>query len=236
MLDAASYPALWALYDATGVRPEWLLPTLQIESGLDPSVPNAQGYPYYGLNQIAGSALQAQGIDPTDYLTWPASQQIARVVGPYVASQVATYGALRSGLKVYLANFYPAALPSSGSLAAHVVCKPARPCVPHDPDPYCANAALDVDHSGCITVGDLATLVQRAAQSPAVAAAIASAYRVRPGQPTNPTYGLDYGAVVASASSTGHAVVIAGVAAAAVYYAAPAWRWLRRRAVRSARS
>ena len=52
---------------------------------------------------------------------------------------------------------------------------------------------------------------------------------MRPGEPTDPTYGLDYVTVAStSAGVTGsHAVIVAGVAAA-VFYGAPAWRWLRR--------
>lgn len=193
MLDAASYPVLWQISDATGVRPEWLLPVLYNESGLDPSVANGQGYPYYGLNQISGGWLSQHSITPSDYLTWPASEQLQTVVKAYMAQQIANYGPLRSGTKVALANFYPAALKGASSLTANVLCRPARACTTPDSDAYCANQGLDADHSGCITVGDLATWVRRAAMTPAVRSAIAAAYALRPSEvQSDPTLGYDF--------------------------------------------
>lgn len=193
MLDAASYPMLWQIYDATGVRPEWLLPVLYNESGLDPSVANGHGYPYYGLNQISGSWLTQHAIAPADYLAWPASEQLQNVVKAYMAQQIAHYGPLRSGTKVALANFYPAALKTASSLAANVVCRPARPCTTPDSDAYCANQALDADRSGCITVSDLAAWVRRAAMTSTVRSAIAAAYALRPGEvQSDPTLGYDF--------------------------------------------
>lgn len=194
-LDAASYAALWQLYDATGVRPEWLLPVLWSESGLDPSISNLAGYPYYGINQISGSWLAQHGIAVGDYLTWPASEQISTVVTPYVAAQISQFGALQSGARVYLANFYPAALPSARSLGSHVVCRPAGGCgSPPFSNAYCANQGLDADGSGCITVQDLAVFVSRAASKPAVKAAIAQCYAVRPWEvQSDPALGYDFG-------------------------------------------
>ena len=194
MLDAASYPALWQLSDATGVRPEWVLPVLYNESGFNPAASNAAGYPYYGLNQISGNWLAQHGVATGDYLRWPASEQLRTVVAPYLAQQIARYGALRSGTKVALANFYPAALATASSLASTVVCKPGRPCHTKDSDAYCANQALDLDHSGCITVGDMARWVRRAAMTPAVRSAIAAAYALRPREvQSDPALGYDFG-------------------------------------------
>jgi hypothetical protein len=198
MLDAASFPVLWQISDATGVRPEWLLPVLYNESGFEPSRPNDQGYPYYGLNQIAGTWLADHGIGVSDYLTWPASEQLSTVVLPYVANQVAKYGALRSGVKVALANAYPAALAHASNLSSTVYCKPAGGCpVGRSSDAYCANAGLDFDKSGCVTIKDLATWVRRAATATPVRSAIASAYALRPSEvQSDATLGYDYRAPV----------------------------------------
>ena len=40
----AAADALWALYDATGIRPEWILPVLYSESGFNPAIVNSLGY------------------------------------------------------------------------------------------------------------------------------------------------------------------------------------------------
>ena len=85
MVDAAFAAALWnPFYAKTGIRPEWIVPVLASESGLNPAVQNLQGYPYYGINQISATYLQARGIDPQSYLGWSASQQLVQVVTPYM--------------------------------------------------------------------------------------------------------------------------------------------------------
>ena len=235
-LDAASFAALWKLYDATGVRPEWLLPVLWTESGFNPAIPNAQGYAYYGLNQISGTWLAQHGIAVNDYLTWPASQQIAQVVTPYVAQQVGSFGALQSGARVYLANFYPAALATAKTLDAQIVCKPAGGCPPagtHSSSAYCANAGLDADHSGCITLGDLAAFVGRAASGSSVKSAIASCYALRPWETeSDPALGYDFGPkpapLSAPAASNGLRVFEVVVMASAIAGLVTAWPSVRR--------
>ena len=107
-VDSAFSNALWNMYAKTGIRPEFLIPVLFSESGLNPAIQNFQGYPYYGINQINGTYLQRLGIDPSTYLTWSASQQLASVVTPYMQAQIAAFGPLRSGTRVYQANFLPA--------------------------------------------------------------------------------------------------------------------------------
>lgn len=183
-LDQASYPALWQIADATGIRPEWLLPTLQLESGLNPGVANQAGFPYYGISQINGDFLAAIGVTPDDYLTWPASQQLQRVVLPYMQSAVNRYGPLRSATRVYQANFLPGTLATATSLGSVLA---ARGSAVYD-----ANIGLDSNRDGVITVQDLAD--EMAKQLPAVQGAIANAYAVRPGEfPRDAVYGDDFG-------------------------------------------
>jgi hypothetical protein len=189
MLDAAAYAVLWQISDATGVRPEWLLPVLYSESGLDPSRANDAGAPYYGLNQIYGGTLQARGIDPATYLTWPASEQLQQIVWPYIAGQVSKFGPLHSATRVYQANFLPATLDSATTLNSVIASKQ------HDPNHfYSSNSGLDFTHSGSITVADLAHFVDRSAQTSAVQTAIAKTYALRPGErPHDVVYGDDFG-------------------------------------------
>jgi hypothetical protein len=190
-LDAASYPALWAITAQTGVRPEWVLPVLYAESGLNPAIPNQAGEPFYGLNQISAAWLKNIGVTPEDYLTWPASQQLTTVVGPYIANQVKNYGPLRSGVRLYQANFLPATLNTAKHLTDVVTAAPS----PY----YTHNAGLDPKGKGNITVQDLANFVARAAATQTVKDAIAQAYSIDAsgsnphGPETDPVYGEDFG-------------------------------------------
>jgi hypothetical protein len=184
-LAAAALAALWSLYDATGIRPEWVLPTLWIESGFDPSVQNAQGAPYYGIGQTSAGDIAALGSTPADFLTWSQADQLTRAVGPYFTRLVASYGPLRSGVRVYQANFQPATLQRVRALF-QVVAWRGSPA-------YEYNRGLDALRDGAITMSDLGIVVERAARRPEVMAAIAAAYVLRPDEtPTNPTLGAEY--------------------------------------------
>ena len=178
--------ALWALADRGGPRPEYLLPVLYYESGFNPSVPNQAGYPYYGLNQIAGSWLAARGIDVNDYLTWSASRQLSEVVTPYMLDQIAYGGSLNSGARTYQAEFLPATLRTAKTLSS-VLTRAGESA-------YNANAGFDWDHKGYITVADMAHAVSLMAAKPAVQQAIAQTYALRPGETSrDPVLGTDFG-------------------------------------------
>ena len=183
----ASADALWSIYNSTGVRPEWLIPVLAYESGLNPGVANAAGYPYYGLNQIAGSQLQARGIDPADYLTWPASRQLSTVVGPYIAGQVKSFGPLQSATRVYQANFLPATLKTATWLGDVIATRGDAY--------YGPNAGLDQSGKGFITTEDLAQVMTKAAAEAGAMSALAQTYARAPvdvGGPYDAVYGLDF--------------------------------------------
>lgn len=186
--DDSALQATWALYDQTGIRPEWILPVWHLESGLDASKPNAEGYPYYGLNQIAASTLSAQGIDPASYLTWSAADQISKVISPWLAGVQTRYGPMRSATRVYQGNFLPATLPTVRGLSQIVA-----PYGTGRGSSYAANAnALDPLKHGAITLSDLAYVMSLHASSPAVRAALARAYQLRPNEkPHGAVYGDD---------------------------------------------
>lgn len=221
-VDAGFSAALWSLYNKTGIRPEWIVPVLASESGLNPAISNLQGYPYGGINQIAYSYLQARGIDPTTYLTWSASQQLNGVVTGYMQAQVAAFGPLRSGTRVYQSNFLPITLKTATSLDSVLAVKPAGGCgTGRTSNIYCANPGLDYTKKGTITVGDLAHFVGKQAALPYVKAVIANAYAAAPagvGPETDPVYGLDFqGQTTTSAPSSWTApLVLAGSAIAAM--------------------
>ena len=162
--------ALWALYDAGGPRPEYVLPVLWAESNFSPSVTNSLGYS--GVNQASTTLLQAYGIDPSAYTAWPASQQIAKVVTPFWLAIVKAHGPLNSGTRVYQANFLPATLGVATELTS-ILAGPGGSV-------YAANSGLDYQHTGAIRVSDMAHSVAMAASNPQVQAAIASTYALRP--------------------------------------------------------
>ena len=197
MVDAAFAATLWNPFFAkTGIRPEWIVPVLASESGVNPAKPNAQGYPYYGINQISGTYLQARGIDPQTYLTWSASQQLAQIVTGYMQAQIGAFGALQSGTRVYQSNFLPATLKTATSLDSVIATRPAAGCPAGKSSSfYCANQVFDWNKQGVITVGDLAHYVALSANQSYVKNIIASAYAVAPagvGPETDPVYGLDF--------------------------------------------
>jgi hypothetical protein len=192
MLDQpASGQAFWDIYDQTGIRPEWLIPVLAFESGLNPAIPNLTGHPYYGINQIGGTWIANHlGISPDEYLTWPASKQLSLAVLPYMRDIVQRYGPLKSGIRVYQANLGPATLATSPGLDDAIYVAPS-------PE-YEANLGFDTGLKGKITPRDLGVAVAGQMKHAYVRQAIADAYALRPFEKqtdavTGNEYGLNYG-------------------------------------------
>jgi hypothetical protein len=185
-LSAAAVAAVWGLYDKTGIRPEWLLPTLHIESGFDPSLPNAAGSPYYGIAQNGLRDITAAGAaDAADYLTWSAEDQLARVVTPYFARLVKLEGPLRSAIRVYQGNYLPGTL-RTARLLISVIAVRGTPA-------YNENRVLDPLGQGAVTVAGLGLVVGQHAATPDVQAALAMAYAQRPTERmASIVYGQDY--------------------------------------------
>jgi hypothetical protein len=184
MLDWPAFgTALWTVSDALGIRPEWQLPVLSIESGLDPATVNAGGC--VGLNQFCpGTFEQYVAAPAAEYRAWPASAQLA---GPILAywRNAARYGPIRSGARLMLAQLAPAELAQPPSLAAVVYAAPS--------DAYEKNKWLDAAGKHYFTVGDLAAAVAAASASPAVQQALAAAYSMRPSErPLDPVLGADW--------------------------------------------
>ena len=183
--------ALWALSDATGLRPEYVLPVLYSESGFNPAIVNSIGC--VGINQACPNAIAV----PAGYASFTASQQMTSVVSPMFQSIVAKYGPIRSGIRAYLSNFLPAALPTCFALSSVLASKTGSPTcwsvsAAYSEAIYNANS-FDYQKTGVIRVSDLAHFVAKAASSPAVKSAIAQTYALRPGEVMrDPVYGDDY--------------------------------------------
>lgn len=153
MLDAASYPILWRLSAETKTPPEFFVAVMASESGLNSAADNGVGF--YGINQMAGSYLQRAGISPADYVTWPASEQLQRIVAGYFKAIVAYWGRPpRSPGVLYSLNFCQPDDSKDDSPAR--VIAPAGRC---GAAVYAQNVGLDVDKNGAITIADLDDLL-----------------------------------------------------------------------------
>jgi hypothetical protein len=186
MLDWPAFgDALWRVSDALGIRPEWQLPVLHLESGFDPSIVNSIGC--VGLNQFCPNAAGQFAYLPVpvdQYRAWPASQQLA---GPVLAywHDAMRYGPIRSATRLMLAQLGPALLGSAPTPGSVVYAAPGAA--------YTGNSGFDTAGKGFFTVQDLANAMARESATPAVRQAIANAYAMRPGeQPEDPVYGRDW--------------------------------------------
>jgi hypothetical protein len=182
--------ALWSLSDETGIRPEYALPIFYSESGFNPAATNSINC--QGISQICSYAHTL----PAGYTSWTASQQMT-IIAPMFAAIVAKYGSIRSGTRLYLANFLPAALPTCFALSSVLASKTGSPTcwsvsAAYSEAIYNANS-FDYQKTGVIRVSDLAHFVAKAASNAAVKSAIAKTYALRPGEVMrDPVYGDDY--------------------------------------------
>lgn len=208
----AAADALWALYDATGIRPEWILPVLYSESGFNPAIVNSLGYT--GINQASAQMLSGHGLDSSSYAAMPASQQITTVVIPEYEGIEKQFGPLRSGTRIYQANFLPATLDKVTSLDGVLAHKGVYGEWGVPGYVYDSNTTFDYQHKGTIVLSDLAHAVGVAASTAAVKSAIDQTYAARPLEAPlrqDSVYGTDFGIEgAAAAHPLATAAVIAG--------------------------
>lgn len=198
MLDAGGLDALWRIADELAIAPQSSLPVLWIESGLQ-TTSHRSGADFYGLNQISGRWLRAAGVDPADYLQWPAAEQLRRTVLPYWR-WAGTYGAISDAATLMWAQLAPASLARATNDGAVVFAAPSQE--------YEANKWLDVAGDGAISLGDLRIVTTHALHTSQVQSQLAAAAARRRAAP----------APVASRSSAGPSIVVGvalGLAAAA---------------------
>ena len=204
--------ALWAGFDAGKLpRPEYVIPVLFSESGLNPAATNSIGC--VGINQLCPFAWPI----PVGYASWSASQQLAGPVTSMFGQLIAKYGPINSGTRVYIGNFLPADLPKATSLDYVLATRGGAV--------YSANSGLDYTGKGTITVADMAHFVSKAAGNSYVKSVIAQTYALRPGEsPEDPVYGTDFGAKKFPLS---HVALIAAGAASAALLGWLAWKEYR---------
>jgi Transglycosylase SLT domain len=148
------FAALRVVCADLGCAPLDMLGLMMRESGVRPT---AQHHltKAAGLIQLMPATLKrlGWGSSPEEFVRVSAAQQLAyvyRYFAPY-----ARHG-LDSAGRLYQATFLPATL-SHGPAPGTVVCAEEGPFA----DAYAANAGLDIDGDGAITVGDLTALIDR---------------------------------------------------------------------------
>ena len=177
--------ALWSVSDQLGIRPEWQLPVLSMETGgtFSPSITNSGGC--VGLNQFCpGTYSHYVGVPVSTYQTWPASAQLS---GPILAywRDALKYGPIRSATHLMLAQLGQGLLARPAGLGDIVFASPSSA--------YASNSGFDSNRKGYITVQDIANAMAVQASRPAVKSALALAYAMRPNEPmSDPVYGDDY--------------------------------------------
>ena len=197
--------ALWSLYDSTGIRPEYALVSMALESNLNPQAVNSINC--QGLNQMCAGSHTL----PSGYASYSASQQVNQVIAPFWKNLVATYGPIRSGTRLEQANWLPGTLPKAKALG-DVVYKFASP--------NADSPVFDPTGKGYATVQDIANALQKKVAG--IQGILAQVYALRPGEtPRDPVYGTDFGGagggpswfdIAAVLGATSVAVVTVGVA------------------------
>lgn len=179
--------ALWKVSDRLGIRPEWQLPVIALETAgtFDPAITNPGGC--VGLNQFCRPAYSRYVNVPVEqYRRWPASKQLSGPIFDYWRDAVAGFGPIHSATKLMVSQLGHALLKRARGLDDVVFSSPS--------DEYIANVGFDTTRKGFITVRDLANALGPRARSKAVREALARVYAMRPGEkPYNPVYGTDFG-------------------------------------------
>lgn len=185
MLDWPAFgDALWRVSDELGIRPEWALPVLFLESGFDPAITNPGNC--VGINQFCPSTYNHYVQVPVnDYRAWSASRQLSGPVFDYWRD-AQNFGPIRSATRVMLAQLGHKLLQSAPDLNSVVYAAPSRE--------YAGNARVfDPTGKGYFTVADIANVVAHKAKNLAVCEALAYAYALRPNErPRDPVYGDDF--------------------------------------------
>lgn len=164
--------ALWMVSDRLGIRPEWQLQVMDLESALDPSSVNPGGCA--GLNQLCPSTYgRYVNVPVSAYRAWPASAQLSGPIFAYWRDALA-YGQINSAARLMVAQLGQRLLSTAASPNDTVLAAPS-------PE-YVANSGLDLNKNGRVTVQDLADVLARRANSPTVQEAVARAYALRPNE------------------------------------------------------
>ncbi len=167
------------------ITPADMLAVWLAESGIR-NIPNRQGYPYAGLNQMGPQERSNAGFHGSmaDWIALSCEAQLPYVERYYVAATGGNFRNMRDAASLYLVNFLPAFIGHAGEpdfVLARI--DPAGPSLSspeteweawrnaknpdtgrflHRGDWYAANRGFDARHDGTIRVRDMGIAVGRA--------------------------------------------------------------------------
>jgi hypothetical protein len=147
--------------------PEVFLAVWNAESDLQPGAINARSGAR-GLNQMMPRTLSGLGA-PLAFEKLSGEAQLPWIERLIVDGERRNSGPFTTAARYYHSNFFPRTMSRGSSPAAVVVARDAT-----DPDEraaYAANAGLDVDHDGRITLADLGAWIDRRRRGAGYAAA-----------------------------------------------------------------
>lgn len=147
---------LAALGARRGSDPAIFLTVWCVESGVNPHAVNSIGA--RGLNQMLPSTLAALGA-PADFEKLSAEAQLPWIEKLIASGERRNGGPFESAARYYHANFFPVTMARGDTPDTIVAAKDAID--PRERDAYAFNAGLDADGDGKITLGDLATVLDR---------------------------------------------------------------------------
>ena len=192
------YPQLIAMCKRIQMHPEDLLAVMELESGMDPAIPNHASGKAVGLIQFMPSTLRGLGLSGSDAevagkVRGMTGTEQLKLIEQYIKGQMKINGGrpFKSAAQYYVANFWPVALRYPKVRAndpSAVIVSQNGPRHPHnEPAAYNENKGLDLDHDGKITLGDLMTwmdqIKQRGAYKNLLSSLEAAGHRPDPGEP-----------------------------------------------------
>jgi hypothetical protein len=163
--------ALWKVNDQLGIRPEWQLAVIYLETAgtFDPSICNPYGC--CGINQLCKSTYPHYvNVPVSEYVTWTASDQLNGPVFNYWRDALRS-GPINSAGRLMLAQLSQGALARAPTLDSVVFSSPSAE--------YEQNKSFDTAGKNYITLRDLENAANAYMRYPAVQNAIARAYALR---------------------------------------------------------
>ena len=150
-LSEAFFARLASLGKRHATDPDVYLVAWNMESALDPRAINPSSGAR-GLNQMMPSTLRGLHA-PADFEQLAGEEQIPWIEKLITSGEALNGGPFKTAARYYHSNFFPRTMKRGSAPSAVVVAKGSA-----DPDEvraYHANASLDLDHDGRVTVADL---------------------------------------------------------------------------------